>query len=88
MYIFPIFFFFFRKISTEESLGNDTVAMELEKTDMDLRELPFRFPVAVAKEIDASLDSHPPIKYLLTPTEVSGTDYTKISPTVNEIDSI
>lgn len=59
--------------------------MELGKSDVDLRQLPFQFPVAAATEIDASLDSHPPIKYLLTPTQVSVSDYSKIPPTVNKI---
>jgi len=59
--------------------------MELGKSDVDLRQLPFQFPVAAATEIDASLDSHPPMKYKLYPTQVSVTDYSKIPPTVNEI---
>lgn len=56
--------------------------MELGKSDVDLRQLPFQFPVAAATEIEASLDSHPPIKYQLLPTQVSVTDYSKIPPTV------
>ncbi|VVC37121.1 Hypothetical protein CINCED_3A024573 [Cinara cedri] len=72
--------------SIEESpaspTSNDNSAVELGKSDVDLRQLPFQFPVAAATEIDASLDSHPPIKYLLTPTQVSVPDYSKIPPTM------
>lgn len=56
--------------------------MELGKSDVDLRQLPFQFPVAAATEIDASLDSHPPMKYQMKPTQVSLTDYSKVPPTV------
>lgn len=52
---------------------------------MDLRQLPFQFPVAAATEINASLDSHPPMKYQMTPTQVSVPDYSKIPPTVKYI---
>jgi len=58
--------------------------VELGRSDVDLRQLPFQFPVAAATEIDASLDSHPPMKYRLYPAQVSVTDYSKIPPTVNK----
>lgn len=62
--------------------------MEFGKSDVDLRQLPFQFPVAAATEIDASLDSHPPMKYHMTPTQVSVPDYSKIPPTVDKINII
>lgn len=62
--------------------SSDGNAMELGKSDVDLRQLPFQFPVAAATEIDASLGSHPPIKYQMFPAQVSVPDYSKIPPTV------
>lgn len=61
---------------------NNSNAMELGRSDVDLRQLPFQFPVAAATEIDASLDSHPPIKYQMFPAQMSVPDYSKIPPTV------
>jgi len=75
-----------KKSITEESpaspVRSNSNALELGKSDVDLRQLPFQFPVAAATEIDASLDSHPPMKYKLYPTQVSVTDYSKIPPTM------
>lgn len=65
--------------------NNDSSAVELGKSDVDLRQLPFQFPVAAATEINASLDSHPPIKYQMLPTQVSVPDYSKIPPTVRKL---
>jgi len=62
--------------------------VELGKSDVDLRQLPFQFPVAAAREIDASLNSHPPMKYHLIPCQVSIPNYFKIPPTVNKINII
>uniref|UniRef100_A0A2S2PDL3 Zinc finger CCCH domain-containing protein 6 n=2 Tax=Schizaphis graminum TaxID=13262 RepID=A0A2S2PDL3_SCHGA len=62
--------------------ANDSCAVELGKSDVDLRQLPFQFPVAAATEIDASLDSHPPMKYHMSPAQVSVPDYSKIPPTM------
>ncbi|XP_022182958.1 zinc finger CCCH domain-containing protein 4 isoform X5 [Myzus persicae] len=62
--------------------ASDSCAAEFGKTDVDLRQLPFQFPVAAATEIDASLDSHPPMKYHMSPTQVSVPDYSKIPPTM------
>jgi len=56
--------------------------VELGRSDVDLRQLPFQFPVAAATEIDASLVSHPPMKYRLYLAQVSVTDYSKIPPTM------
>jgi len=86
------FFCNFRKNIIEESpaspTANDSCAVELGKSDVDLRQLPFQFPVAAATEIDASLDSHPPMKYHMSPAQVSVPDYSKIPPTVNKINII
>lgn len=65
--------------------NNDNSAVELGKSDVDLRQLPFQFPVAAATEINASLDSHPPMKYQMLPTQVSVPDYSKIPPTVQKL---
>ncbi|XP_050422736.1 uncharacterized protein LOC126834678 isoform X2 [Adelges cooleyi] len=62
--------------------SNSGTAMELGKSDVDLRQLPFQFPAAAATEIQASIDSHPPMKYQLVPTQVSVPDYSKIPPTM------
>lgn len=62
--------------------------MELDEADIDLRELPFRFPVVVATEIEASLYSHPAMRYFLIPLEVSKCDYSNIQPTVNNVNLI
>eukprot|EP00102_Acyrthosiphon_pisum_P015559 XP_008186180.1 PREDICTED: zinc finger CCCH domain-containing protein 4 isoform X4 [Acyrthosiphon pisum] len=62
--------------------ASDSCAVEFGKSDVDLRQLPFQFPVAAATEIDASLDSHPPMKYQMSPTQVSVPDYSKIPPTM------
>ncbi|XP_025412627.1 uncharacterized protein LOC112685069 isoform X3 [Sipha flava] len=68
--------------SPASPINNDSNAVELGKSDVDLRQLPFQFPVAAATEINASLDSHPPMKYQMTPTQVSVPDYSKIPPTM------
>lgn len=65
--------------------AGDSCAVEFGKSDVDLRQLPFQFPIAAATEIDASLDSHPPMKYHMSRTQVSVPDYSKIPPTVDKI---
>lgn len=86
MYHVCLLLFYCSKIVIEESPASptcsDSNAMELGKSDVDLRQLPFQFPVAAATEINASLDSHPPIKYQMFPTQVSVPDYSKTPPTV------
>ncbi|CAH1711994.1 unnamed protein product [Aphis gossypii] len=73
-----------KKNIIEESPASSTVIdscpVELGKSDVDLRQLPFQFPFAVAREIDASLNSHPPMKYHLIPCQVSIPNYFNISP--------
>jgi len=49
----------------------------LEKSDIDLRQLTYQFPITTATEIEASIDSHPPIKYHILPIEVPVQDYSK-----------
>lgn len=79
----------YRKSIIEESpaspTASDSCAVEFGNSDVDLRQLPFQFPIAAATEIDASLDSHPPMKYHMSPTQVSVPDYSKIPPTVDKI---
>ncbi|XP_050538969.1 uncharacterized protein LOC126904221 isoform X2 [Daktulosphaira vitifoliae] len=75
-----------KTMSIEESPASPTCnsdnAIDLGKSDVDLRQLPFQFPVAAATEIEASFDSHPPMKYHVLPTQVSVPDYSKIPPTM------
>ncbi|KAE9544788.1 hypothetical protein AGLY_000330 [Aphis glycines] len=71
-----------KKSIIEESPAIDSCPVELGKSDVNLRQLPFQFPFAVAREIDASLNSHPPMKYHLIPCQVSIPNYFKISPTM------
>lgn len=89
MYIFPVIYYFSRTSTIEEfpnrPIGNNCNAKELGKSKVDLRKLSSHLPVVPeVTEIIASLDSHPPIKYFLTPAQVSVPDYMRITPTVNK----
>lgn len=70
-------------------------AAELKKCDVDQRPQPSKLPLEVATktdakkitvtdvmEIDASLNSHPPMKYEVKLAQVSVTDYSNIKPMV------